>query len=58
MEKLEDNQDKMKKQIYNVRQKVKTMVAEQETMKTMLSALLKHHNITIYEDDTQDDTEQ
>ena len=57
MEELKENQNQMKRQIYNVRQRIKSMVAEQDNIKLMLSALLKHHNIVIEEEDTQDDTE-
>ena len=50
-----ENQQSMQKQINGLKNRLKTMSAEQESLKQMVAALLKHHDIEVEEEDVQDE---
>lgn len=47
VEQIRKEQNEMKENVRTLRQKVKVMEAQNNRMESMLTALLKHHNIDV-----------
>ena len=47
VEQIRKEQNEMKENVRTLRQKVKVMEAQNNRMESMLTALLKHHNINV-----------
>ena len=55
MEQVIENQEQMRKQVDNLKQRIKAMASDQEHMKAMMEALIRHHDINVEEDDVSDE---
>ena len=51
LDQIVENQNQIKRQSDIMKQKIKVMSNDQEHMKAMLEALVKHHEINLEEDD-------
>ena len=55
MEVLEENQEKMQQELSNLKGRMKNMRAQNEKIESMLTALLKKHEVDWQEEDEQQD---
>ena len=55
MEVLEENQEKMQQELSNLKGRMKNMRAQNEKIESMLTALLKKHEVEWQEEDEQQD---